>query len=125
MDHPAVGHTRRGRDVKTLTQMSKEILAQRSPSPRPSPPGRGRTVRRALTLRGLQLQSPLLFHSWEKRSDKWTRPDRPKTANGSPSPGGEGRGEGERHTIFVTITDQQRVGSGDQRSEVYSHSTHD
>ncbi len=43
--------------MKTPARQSDVILVERPPSPRPSPPGRGRTLWRALKFPSLRLQS--------------------------------------------------------------------
>ena len=111
-----------------MATSSQVELVERSPSPRPSPPGRGRGHRRSLIIRRSKLQSPsiesgaeatavqtlrdeLVCPSGAKRLDcgaftaalAWRDnrlSHRIKTTNVSPSPGGKGRGEGGRHTIY-------------------------
>ncbi len=117
IDQPFVsGHTTRA------SQLS------RSPSPRPSPLGRGGENRRALVIRKHGLQSPSPESGAEATAlqtlrDELVRPSCAKrldcgaftaaltrrahrlsywltAALVSPSPGGEGRGEGERESNF-------------------------
>src|SRR5262245_15277671 len=78
----------------------KEEWLLRSPSPWPSPPGRGRAIGRRWLVRSTQLQSPLLLTSREKEPNHLARSPRRKPVDDSPSPGGEGWGEGERRTNF-------------------------
>ncbi len=87
----------RGRDIlasDTLVEVSlggQLILG--SPSPRPSPPGRG------------SQEAP--------RSKELNASPRPTAANASPSPGGEGRGEGGRNTEAGTGFQERRFASAD------------
>jgi hypothetical protein len=87
----------RGKDIlasDTLVEVSlggQQVLG--SPSPRPSPPGRGRNE--------------------GQRSKNPDASIRPNAANGSPSPGREGRGEGERIAEAGTGFQERRFASAD------------
>jgi hypothetical protein len=80
---------------------ARECLVERSPSPRPSPPGRGSRKPRPLVIRQLMSQSPHFGVLPVGNSDKQPRSNASETASISPSLGGEGRGEGGRHTIWL------------------------
>ena len=84
---------------------SKMDLESRSPSPRPSPSGRGRAILHAQLFRGTLLQLPLSFRHRAKPHDKTQRSLCLKTAADSPSPGGAGRGEGERSTNLAVVNE--------------------
>src|ERR1017187_1399049 len=73
---------------------SQEECDERSPSPRPSPPRRGRTNCSRWTIGPPSLQSLLSWSSPEKRAGNCAGSHRPNPDDDSPSPGGEGRGEG-------------------------------
>jgi hypothetical protein len=72
----------------------------RSPSPRPSPPGRGRAVRCVKNISESPLQSPLSLLFCQKPDNNLWQPNYLMADDDSPSPGGEGRGEGGRFTHF-------------------------
>ena len=91
--------------MKNLNRkMLEVILFKRSPSPRPSPPGRGRAVGRILRFLRLRLQSPLHFRLRSKRHNYFEHPRTLWPVNVSPSPGGEGRGEGGRQCNFIPFS---------------------
>lgn len=68
--------------------MKTVMFVQSSPSPRPSPSGRGGAMRRVLIVR--------------KPGDE-VLSYRMKAARVSPSPGGAGRGEGGRQSNFIHL----------------------
>ena len=71
-------------------------FVESSPSPRPSPPGRGRAIRPCWQVR---CHDCLRRRSRRRKEIAWSveaRSHRMKPVNDSPSLGGEGRGEGER-----------------------------
>jgi hypothetical protein len=89
--------------MKTPTRQSDAILVERSPSPRPSPPGRGRALRRVAEFRFSSLQSLLSFRFGSKTHHKWECVYSLKAAHVSPSPGGAGRGEGGRQSNLIHL----------------------
>ena len=63
-------------------------------------PRRGRAHRRCRKMSPSQLQSPPHWRSFQSAPQYPARQHRPRTANDAPSPGGEGRGEGEAASNF-------------------------
>ena len=76
-------------------------LVDRLPSPRPSPPGRGGGRRCSLVVHTPPFFSPRSDVFLENTPANLQFPNATETASVSPSPGGEGWGEGERHTIYL------------------------
>ncbi len=74
----------------------KMVSGSRFPSPQPSPRGRGRAIRSGCLFLKPSLQLPAFFFCGRMPEDSLRRPRNVDAGDDSPSPGGEGRGEGER-----------------------------
>lgn len=76
-------------------------LELRSPSPRPSPPGSGRAFRRTVNISESPLHALRLHQSCGEPPKKIERSQGPMADDKAPSPGEEGRGQGERSSKFA------------------------
>ncbi len=81
---------------------SNGFVMERSPSPRPSPPGRRRANRRRAKVWSRLFQSPLPNSSGDRFPANQRHSILQAAANVSPSPGGEGRGEGGQSHQFAS-----------------------